>query len=300
MGDDMNEVVTLQAAEPRKILQTAIDEKIPATMSYLVRGKWHAAEILLAGLEAERLNIEHAGPEKRPKPININVNQPVGISFRHGNGKFVFDTTVIDLESAGQGPSRTDPQSRHIGSENLTIALAVPDRVESVQRRSYSRANVPESLKVNVLLWHRRSEREAQNQTQGTPEEIHNHCKGRLVDVSAGGARVVIPHADSVSQDSPDAPTPDFTEGQFVGMRFTPMPYEKPLILNAQIRNVLPTAGKGTCLGLQIIGLEASPEGRRVLTRLVGVVERYYQINLSSAKQQDTEAVPDAVKQTDY
>jgi len=264
----MSKVVMMHEAEPKKILQTAIDKKVPATMSYLSKGEWHIAKVSLANLEAERLNIESTGPQKEPNPINIQVNQPVGISFRHEYGKFVFDTTVATLEPAGQG-----------------VALAVPDRVEAVERRSYFRVNVPESLKVNVLLWHRRSERDAKNQIQGMPEGIHNYCKGRLVDISAGGARVVIPHPSGVSQDSFRAVTADFKKGQFVGMRFTPMPYETPLVLNARIRNVLQTAdGKSTSLGLHIVGLEASPEGRRVLTRLISVVQRYYQINQSRAK----------------
>ena len=264
----MNKVETLHEAEPKKILQAAIDKKVPATMSYLSKGKWHIAKVLLANLEAERLNIESTSPQKEPNPINIQVNQPVGISFRHEYGKFVFDTTVATLEPAGQG-----------------VALAVPDRLEAVERRSYFRVNVPESLKVNVLLWHRRSERNAKNRIQGTPEGIHNYCKGRLVDISAGGARVVIPHPNGVSQDSFRAATADFKKGQFVGMRFTPMPYETPLVLNARIRNVLQTAdGKSTSLGLHIVGLEASPEGRRVLTRLISAVQRYYQINQSRAK----------------
>ena len=60
-----------------------------------------------------------------------------------------------------------------------------------------------------------------------------------------------------------------------------------------QIRNMLPTAdGKNICLGAQIVGLEASPEGRQVLERLCGIVERYHQINQSSVKQQDFQAEP--------
>jgi hypothetical protein len=296
----MNELVILHEAESKKILQTAIDNKVPATMSYLSEGKWHVVKVLLANLEADRLTVRSARPRKRPDPINIQVHQPVGISLRYGSGKFVFDTTVLILEPAqepaGQGRSGTDPRSQSAGSGNLTVILAVPDRVEAIQERCYLRVNVPESLKVNVLLWHCRSEREAKNQTHGTSERIHSYCKGRLVDISAGGARVVIPQPNGVNQDFFGAPTPEFKKGQFVGMRFTPVPYEKPLMLNARIRNVLPAAdGKSNCLGLQIVGLEASPEGRRVLTRLIDIIKRYYQINQSSARQQDMQPVPDIV-----
>ncbi len=268
----MNKAETLREAETKKILQAAIDKKVPATMSYWSKGKWHITKVLLANLEAERLNVESASPQKEPSPINIQVNQPVGISFRYKCGKFVFDTTVVTSKPA--------PEQARQG-----IALAVPNRLEAVQRRSYCRVNVPESLKVNALLWHRRSERDAKNRMQGMSEGIHNYCKGRLIDISAGGARVVIPNPNGVSQDSFGAATADFKKGQFVGMRFTPMPYEKPLVFNAQIINVLQTAdGKSTSLGLHIVGLEASPEGRQVLTRLINIVQRYYQINQSRAR----------------
>lgn len=269
---DMNKAETLHKAETKKILQAAIDKKVHATMSYLSKGKWHVEKVLLANLEAERLNIESTSRQTEPNPINIQVNQPVGISFRLKNGKFVFDTTVV--------PSEPTPKPAGQG-----IALAVPNRLEAVQRRSYFRVNVPESLKVNALLWHRRSEHDAKNRIQGMSERIHNYCKGRLVDISAGGARVAIPHPNGVSQDSFSSATADFKKGQFVGMRFTPMPYEKPLVFNAQIINVLQTAdGKSTSLGLHIVGLEASHEGHQVLTRLTNVVQRYYRINKSRAR----------------
>ena len=332
----MNEVVMLRGAEPREILQAVIEKRIPAIMSYLSKGKWHVAKVLLTNLGANRLSVE-VGPQSRhtgfgrascntsqdgnpntgagaremdpilekdrkmeppkPPPVNIQVNQPVGISLKYGYGKFVFDTTVVGLE-----PS-PDPTT------GGTIVLAVPDRVEIVQRRSYFRVDVPKSLKVNVLLWHRRRNRGTKNEIRDTKDETRNYWQGRLVDISAGGAQIVVD--DGVSQHplsglgSPvqgpegsefakdrEMEAPDFKKGQFIGLRFTPMPYETPLMFDVQIRNILPTAdGKSICLGLQIVGLEASAEGRQVLQRLCNVVERYYQINQSSAKQQEMQPI---------
>ncbi len=258
-GADMNEVVMLRGSEPRRILQTVIEKQVPAIMSYLSKRKWHVAKVVLTGLGASRLNVRIL-PRKKPHPINIRVNQPVGISLKYEYGKFIFETKVVSLEPSSDTTS------------GGTMMLAVPDRIEIVQRRSYFRVAVPNSLKVNVLLWHRGQ----QNDDSRLPPE--HYWQGGLIDISAGGAQVAI----DVEQ------KPDFNDGQFIGMRFTPMPYETPLMFNAQIRNILPTAnGKSICLGLQIVGLEASAEGRQVLSRLVGVVERYYQINQSSAKQQD-------------
>jgi len=249
----------LRGTEPREVLQTVIEEKVPAIMSYLSKGKWHVAKVVLTELGANMLNIQ-VWPREKARPINIQAEQPVGISLKYGYGKFIFETKVVAFEPSPDVAS------------GGTIVVAVPDRIEIVQRRSYFRVDVPESLKVSVLLWPRGSK------TNGSQVPPSRYWQGRLVDISAGGAQIAIDAAQKQ----------DFRNGQFIGLRFTPMPYEKPLMFNAQIRNILPTVdGKSICLGLQIIGLEASSEGHQVLKRLCNVVEQYYQINQSGAKQQD-------------
>jgi hypothetical protein len=249
----------LCGAEPRKILQILIDEKTPAIMSYSSKGKWHVAKVLMTNLGANRFNIE-VSPRKKPHPINIQVNQAVGISLKYGYGKFIFETKVAALE----------PSSK--STAGGTISLEIPGRIDLVPRRSYFRVEIPKALKVNAQLWHRYC---AEDLSQTPPEQC---WQGRLVDISASGAQVAV----DVEQ------RPDFKKGQFIGLRFTPMPYETPLMFNAVIRTILPTADeKSICLGMQLVGLEASPEGRQILQRLCSVVEQYYQINKSNAKQQD-------------
>lgn len=284
----MNEVMTPRGVESQRILQIAIEKRIPAIMSYLSKQKWHVAKVVLADLVGDRLSVESMAlgtgdlsRRNRQRPINIQVDQPVGISFKYEYGKFVFDTTVVGLE-----PARNAGCHREGGG---TIVLALPDKIDVVQRRSYFRVSVPESLKVQVLLWHRSGPAKGRTSPD---QHTGSGCVGRLVDISAGGAQVIVPH------DNSGAPGQgaDFKKGQFVGMRFTPLPYETPLVLSAQIRNVLPTADGGNAsLGLQIVGLEASPEGREVLTRLISVVERYYQINQSGIEQHGTQPVSNAV-----
>ncbi|MHC4574665.1 MAG: flagellar brake protein [Planctomycetota bacterium] len=277
----MSEVAVLHGAESRKVLQTAIAKKVPSIMSYLSKGKWHVAKVQLSDLGAERLSVQVL-PTKKPHPVNIRADQPVGISIKHGYGKFIFETKVIALE-----PSRD-------WLSGGTIIVDTPDRIEVIQRRNYFRVDVPNSLKVNVLLWHRRQQNgdfdgngevlAAEEESQAPPGR---YWQGRLVDISAGGAQVGI---DAAANE-------DFRVGQFVGLRFTPMPYETPLVFNAQIRNTLPTADGGSiCLGLQIVGLEASSEGREVLARLCNIVERYYQMNQSSVKQHDFQRAPDTMR----
>ena len=274
----MNEVMTPDGVDSRGVLQAAIDEKIPAIMSYLSRNKWHVAKVLLIDLGEDHLKVESNSTSDRKRPINIQMGQPVGISFKYEYGKFVFDAAVQGLE-----PSSGPEAHRERGG---TVVLSVPDKIEVIQRRSYFRVNVPESLKVKVLLWHRSGSLKEQHSLHEAAGEMKNCCYARLIDISAGGAQVAMPKPD-------DASGIDFKKGQFVGVRFTPVPYETPVMLSAQIRNILPTAdGKSASLGLQIVGLEASPEGREILTRLTGIVEKYYQMNRSEAGRRHAEPLP--------
>jgi hypothetical protein len=294
-GADMNEAAMLSRAEPREILRTVIEKKTPAVLSFLSGGKWHVAKVLLTNLGANGLDIRfsprktdyspfcfrkkvrgqkaHETTTSKPSPINIQVNQPVGISLKYGYGKFIFETTVVAIQ-----PS-TEP------TNGPTITLMVPERIELVQRRSYFRVDVPSSLKVNVMLWHRRYTDEMPETQQMETQTSDSHrlpkeCywQGKLADISAGGVQIVVDTGQKPA--CSELVEPDFKRGQFIGLRFTPMPYEMPLMFNAQIRNILPTAGeKSICLCLRIVGLEASPEGRQVLQRLCNVAEHYYQIN---------------------
>src|SRR3972149_9200608 len=97
-GNFMNEVILPRQAEPRKLLQLVVEEEIPAIMSYLSRGKWHVAKILLKNLGANRLNVLVV-PNKEPHPLNIQIEQPVGVSLKYRYGKVVFDSTVVGFES---------------------------------------------------------------------------------------------------------------------------------------------------------------------------------------------------------
>jgi len=275
----MNEVMTPDGVDSRRVLQAAIDEKVPAIMSYLSRNKWHVAKVLLTDLAEDQLKVEStSSSHDRKRPINIRIDQPVGISFKYGYGKFVFDTVVQGLE-----PSSAPDTGCERGG---TVVLSVPDKIEVIQRRNYFRVNVPESLKVQVLLWHRTGSLKEQDNLHDSADEMKNCCHGRLIDISAGGAQIAVPKQN-------DGPVCDFKKGQFVGVRFTPAPYEVPVLLSAQIRNILPTAdGKSASLGLQIVGLEASAEGREVLARLIGVVENYYQMNQTGSRRQHAEPAP--------
>lgn len=273
----MNGIFMLHKTEAEQILRTAIDERVFAIMSYMSKDKWHVAKVRLTDLSSDKLSVEKFDQRTKPHPIDIQVDQPVGVSFKHAYGKFVFDTTVMVLKPL------TDLNCKGCGG---TIVLAAPDRIEVVQRRSYFRVKVPHFLNVIIMLWHINWKRdssligERKEGFNAASSEPRNYYRGVLVDISAGGVQVMLPQRNGTSN--------DFRKGQYIGLRFTPMPYEMPLMFNANIRNILPAEDhKSIYLGLQIVGLEASPEGRQILSRIAEVTKRYYQLNLSDAKQLD-------------
>lgn len=252
----MRESTMSNKAAPRNILTDLIEQKLPAIMSYASKNRWHASKVVLSDIGANILKVEIV-PQAKQHPMNINIAQSVGMSIKHKYGKLIFETTIIGLE-----PSKNS-------SSGGILQLAIPDIIETIEKRSYFRVKVPESQKVDVSIWN----------STGANDNSHKEFKscrhGILVDISAGGVQVVI--------DSED--TSNFNLGKFVKMQFVPDASEKPLKFNTRIRNIIPTADEtNICLGLQIVGLEASPKGRKMLQRLVDVVERYYQLNQSESK----------------
>lgn len=252
----MNEVIILHESRPQQILQAVLDEKVSAIMSYLSGGNWRLNRVLLTTVRPDSFDVKIT-PLKKTFATDIQPGRSVGISFKYGFGreydKFVFGTQVISLKSSGAP------------GNNSRIALAMPQDIELVQRRSYFRIPVPKSLKVEVEFWNRESE----NHELVLPQDRRN-WHGELVDISAGGMQIAINAAEAAQ----------FRKGLSIGLCFTPIPNETPLMFNTKIKNISPTADdKSICLGLQMIGLEASPEGRLILQRLCNTVEEYRRLD---------------------
>jgi c-di-GMP-binding flagellar brake protein YcgR len=281
----MDELIMLRGAEPRNILQTATDQILPATMSYWAKGERrpqkaknesvrapqrYVAKVRFKSLGANRLTVAvdaHFVRDSRTKTpaacaMKLQPEQQVSISLKHGYARFVFDTEVMEVRLSDLGPE---------------VVLLVPEWIKIAQRRSFLRVAVPEELRVSVQLW-RRCESQRPVPEALDWEQERTFWQGRLVDISAGGAQIALNTGQG----------PDLKERQVVELAFIPLPYEVPLKVSAQIRNILLTADNtSTCLGLEFVGLEASPRGRSILKRLCNTVERYYELGQSSVKQQD-------------
>ena len=152
------------------------------------------------------------------------------------------------------------PLNEQAGSGTLEICSS--NNVMPLERRKYFRLKIPWWLQMNVLVWH-----------GGCYDDYHkllpgHFWHGRLVDISKGGIQVAIEAAEETMLD----------KERLMGMEFKPNPAEPLLAFDAQIKELQPTAdGKNICLGLQFVGLEANPEGRKALQKLYNPEGTYYE-----------------------
>jgi c-di-GMP-binding flagellar brake protein YcgR len=256
-------MIMLHYTKPAKVLQTILEQNLPIAVSLFSEGKWCVCRALVVFVDKEIFCIKIT-PQKKSRLINISVGQTVGISFKMGLGldcdRFIFDAKIAQVEKLSD-------------SDTLgVIRLVMPEQVEVIQRRSYTRVRMPAGLKVDVEIWHKDT---VEGENGSLKAEISQGYIGSLVDISAAGLQVAIDYTQG----------PALHEGQFIGLRLAPLPNETPLVFNAYIRTVLPAAsGKSACFGLEMLGLEASPEGRLILQRLCNVVEQYEKINKAGSK----------------
>ena len=247
----MTEHEILTAKELKDELKNAVNDRIIGTMSHLTRGKWYIADVIFTNLTDSAIHVE-IKPKENKIPIDIQIDQPVGMSIEREACKLIFESVVIGLESSVNDASAGK------------VILELPDSIERVQRRADARIQVPKSLNVKVLFWHMGH---MDDSVVAPPE---NYWQGSLTNISAGGLQIAI----DLEQGS------NFRIHQLVGLQFTPMSYEKPILLEAQVKHLVENADKTLLfVGVEFIGLEASNQGRQKLRRILEIVKEYEKEN---------------------
>jgi c-di-GMP-binding flagellar brake protein YcgR len=243
----MTNAKALNTGQINEILEKAATNQTNCVMSHLTKGKWHRLDSAIHSVNAKTLIIEILDTLQANR--DVQIDQPLGMALEFDFKKYIFESAVIGLQpNAGETPTSK-------------IIIKRPLAVEQVQRRSYTRVPIPSDLKVNTLFWHRGYT------DNSTDVPIDNYWQGVLTDLSAGGTQV------KVTKDLAQ----NFRQGQFIGMQFTPLPYEKPVILEGQIKHIADNDGENEIifLGIEFLGLEASTDGREKLNKIVETIAVY-------------------------
>jgi c-di-GMP-binding flagellar brake protein YcgR len=235
---------TLTFSEMKRVFSEAQQEKAPIIGSFMVDGKWRLIELHVCGCSDDFIDFN-----SQTSCEKLKDDQPIGICIHLGHFKYLFDSTVLATESQ---------------VSSWRILLNPPDRVERIERRVYHRQPVPANTTVKVLFWHRGYLDDSEN------EPAENYWQGTLLNLSAGGARfeIEIDHKEN------------FRTGQLLGMQFTPMSYQKPLLLESHVKYAEEQSdNRYFRIGVEFLGLEASPEGRHILDRILEVISQYETMN---------------------
>ena len=234
----------LSGTEIKDVLTEACREKAAVIASFMIEGKWRILEFKVADFSDDAIAMTTESPCE-----NLKKEKPVGICIHLGYFKYLFDATVQGLQTQGRLNQ---------------VRLDFPRRVECVQRRMYHRQPVPAEMKVKVLFWHRGY----LDDSNTSPEELY--WQGRLLNLSAGGAQFEI----EIEQKE------HFKVGQLLGIQFTPMSYQKPLLLESHVKYLKEQSDNTNFkIGVEFLGLEAGAEGREILSRLLEVVAEYEKMN---------------------
>lgn len=240
-------MMVIDQEELTEVLEAACAEGIACSVSHLAKGLWHVAEANICSTNRLTLQLELSGGSENECTV-ISIDQPVGIAFQYKLNRFMFETTVVGFE-----PAMAPGQCRQ-------VMVTRPISAERVHRRAYERVAVPDELHIDVLFWHR-------GYTDGQASvPAENYWQSSMLDLSAGGVLAEIDKSHGG----------DFRSGQLIGLQFTPLPYEKPLLLEGQIKHIGSECGSDKLqLGIEFMGLEASSDGREKLGRITETVNMY-------------------------
>lgn len=233
----------------REVLQSAMDKRLQITITHRFPEGWRqykstfqqallADDMLLVTIPETR----HGDPETGFP----DAGAVLGVSFRMGHKKCMFETTRVSPPSSANSDS--------------VIALAWPDEIQQMRRRVYERISPPESSVVAVRFWRTACSGDAP--AVGKRDVRY----GELEDISAGGMRVDVADAEGLH------------EGDTIECLLTPRPGQPPISCEVTLRHREVSDEHRASLGFQFIGLEASPEGRETLTQLGRIVSELHRI----------------------
>lgn len=232
-------------------LNAIIRQGIPAAMTTYHK-KWSIYTVRLIADNVDFLTLKLAEP--LTDFCLLQAEQPVGMRLEYEYDKYIFDSFIL------QPPSANQP-------DEMTIDR--PHCIERLVRRAYERQPVPPQLTVRVLLWNRGLLDSPQLPVK------EQYWQGKLINLSVSGALVSLPFDAAAC----------FTNNQLLGMQFTPMCHQKPILLEALVRHYqAPENDPCAYLGLEFIGLEATPEGRDLMRTLAHIVEEYKQLAANTEK----------------
>ncbi len=240
----MSQQFGLRPEHAREILTEAARNHTVTTITWETAGGWVMVKTRLCGLADEGNLLIELPPAAEPAQPAPQLGQSIGVSFRRGSRKCVFDSAVV-------GQVELSRQNRQI----TALRVAWPDDVQELQRRLYQRTQVPRGRFIPVELW---IEQAGGESAETSPQ------RGKMLDLSAGGVSIELPHENR----------PRWREDDRLACRFATDPDRQPIEIPARLTHYSRDSAGHVRLGLQFVGLEACDGSRQKLHRIHQMASR--------------------------
>jgi c-di-GMP-binding flagellar brake protein YcgR len=233
-------------ADCHLILEKAIAKRSPLTITTHQYDQWQVYKSNFIALGNNRLLLAPPVLDTHDGHMEPSQGQELAITFKQGYYKNIFTTRAIAQERYEIDPGIFMP----------VVAVMVPDQLEKIQRRAYTRALVPENERIPVTF------QRVSSQSNKSAET----WQGQLTDLSAGGLGVRIDRGKIAS----------LSEGDQLELRFVPMANQNELLVHVRFRHASDSEQPDQALlGFQLIGQEMNEKGRNTLRRIGRVVHLY-------------------------
>jgi c-di-GMP-binding flagellar brake protein YcgR len=242
------------AEEMMKIVQVAALRNTPIAVTSRVGETWQSYRSRFLGLrEGDVWIAKLSAAVPGQSTTELDAGRRIGVAFKQGHYKYVYSSEVLP---AGE-------QHPILGGKTPGIRVAWPTDMLQFQRRMFERALVPSGRRAFVTFWEGGLIREPQTQVR---DKLTYH--GQLVDLSAGGFRVrLLAGAD-----------PGFRTGDPLGAEIVIDGQAAQIRVDVQFRHSMPDEF-GVTLGMQLMGLAESDDGRKVLGRISQFVQEFQRAN---------------------
>lgn len=199
--------------------------------------------------------LDHQSEDGRSIPP-VAAGHYIGISFRQRSRKVMFATVV-----EAKGHFMVDANTRI-----PAVRYRWPENVTELQRRSYYRTEIPAGTTILASAWV--GGLAARTSAQNSPLAL---IHGQLSDLSCGGARILL-----------SGGTPDWVEGQTLGIEIQLNDGQPPARVNAHFRGARPDEQGRAGMAVQFVGLEVLPDGGPTIKRIAQLVQRLHRLGIAS------------------
>ena len=238
------------------VIATAAEKRTPATLTVSRGCHWLNLRSRVVALKDPHLWMElPVGPDGTQ--YEFAPAEKVGVSFKLRHHKHIFYATVQHMEQMPLDAGGTVP----------VLSVCCPSKMQRLQRRAYSRVDVPAGKIVRASFWLGGRQQEPSGTSLEQP--VWN---GPVMNLSAGG---FLMRVDSDVADAVD-------EGDTVGVRLSFGPGQETVYSDAQFRHA-DVEGDEAMMGFQFVGLSETSAGKETLSLIATKLKQFEQMAAKTA-----------------